>query len=115
MRGKCGAPAPGEPRRKRADLGASLATRHGPVWHHTLVRGSAEAQRPHLLSRLQACLPSLWSHNFAPPEAPSLRQPGGHTRGAIYFYAPVLGNSHLNGMSVLLGHSPEFGFRSRIR
>ncbi|KAJ1191205.1 hypothetical protein NDU88_000521 [Pleurodeles waltl] len=81
MRGQCGAPAPGEPRRKRADPGASLATRPGPVWHRTLVHGSAEARRPHLLSRLRACLPSLWSHNFAPPEAPSLRQPGGHTRG----------------------------------
>ncbi|KAJ1082228.1 hypothetical protein NDU88_002396 [Pleurodeles waltl] len=73
MRGQCGAPAPGEPRRKRADPGASLATRPGPVWHRTLVRGSAEARRPHLLSRLRTCLPSLCSHNFAPPEAPSLR------------------------------------------
>ncbi|KAJ1119686.1 hypothetical protein NDU88_007871 [Pleurodeles waltl] len=80
MRGQCGAPAPGEPRRKRADPGASLVTRPGPVWHRTLVCGSTEARRPHLLSRLRACLPSLWSHNFAPPEAPSLRQPGGHTR-----------------------------------
>ncbi|KAJ1090378.1 hypothetical protein NDU88_003511 [Pleurodeles waltl] len=81
MRGQCGAPAPGELRRKRDDPGASLSARPGPVWHHTLVRGSTEARRPHLLSRLRTCLLSLWSHNPAPPEAPSLRQPGGHTRG----------------------------------
>ncbi|KAJ1151836.1 hypothetical protein NDU88_004615 [Pleurodeles waltl] len=81
MRRHCGALAPVETRRKRTDPGASLATHPGPVWHRTLVRGSAEARRPHLLSRLRACLPSLWSHNFAPPKAPSLRQPGGHTRG----------------------------------
>ncbi|KAJ1201178.1 hypothetical protein NDU88_004992 [Pleurodeles waltl] len=81
MRGQCGAPAPGEPRRKRAEPGASLATRPGPVWHRTLVRGSAEARRPHSLSRLRTRLPSLGSHNLAPPEVPSLHQPGGHTRG----------------------------------
>ncbi|KAJ1105713.1 hypothetical protein NDU88_003118 [Pleurodeles waltl] len=81
MRGQCGTPAPGEPRRKRADPGISLVTRPRLVWHRTLVRGSAEARRPHLLSRLRVRLPSLGSHNFAPPEAPSLCQPGGHTRG----------------------------------
>ncbi|KAJ1180423.1 hypothetical protein NDU88_005644 [Pleurodeles waltl] len=77
MRGQCG--APGEQRRKRAEPGASLATRPGPVRHRTLVRGSAEARRPHSLLRL----PSLGSHNFGPPEVPSLHQPGGHTRGQV--------------------------------
>ncbi|KAJ1170794.1 hypothetical protein NDU88_002666 [Pleurodeles waltl] len=67
--------------RKRADPGASLAPRPGPVWHRNLVRGSTEAWRPHLLLRLRTRLSSLGSHNFSPPEAPSLRQPGGHTRG----------------------------------
>ncbi|KAJ1164702.1 hypothetical protein NDU88_005136 [Pleurodeles waltl] len=81
MRGQCGAPAPGEPRRKRAEPGASLATRPGLVWNRTLVRGSAEARRPHSLSRLRTRLPSLGSHNFAPPKVPPLHQPGGHTRG----------------------------------
>ncbi|KAJ1096976.1 hypothetical protein NDU88_002106 [Pleurodeles waltl] len=81
MRGQCGAPAPGEARRKRADPGASLVTAPGPVWHRILVPGSAEARRPHLLSCLRTRLLSLGSHNFAPPEATSLRQPGGHTRG----------------------------------
>ncbi|KAJ1099889.1 hypothetical protein NDU88_004983 [Pleurodeles waltl] len=59
MRGQCGTPAPGEPRRKRAEPGASLATRPGPVWQRTLVRGSVEARRPHSLSCLRARLPSL--------------------------------------------------------
>ncbi|KAJ1192176.1 hypothetical protein NDU88_001488 [Pleurodeles waltl] len=47
----------------------------------TLVRGSAEARRPHSLLRLRTRLPSLGSRNFAPPEDPSLHQPGGHTGG----------------------------------
>ncbi|KAJ1186868.1 hypothetical protein NDU88_003648 [Pleurodeles waltl] len=83
MRGQCGAPAPGEPGRKRAEPGASLATCPGPVWHRTLVRGSAEAWRPHSLLHLRTRLPSLGSHNFTPPEVPSLHQPGGHTRGQV--------------------------------
>ncbi|KAJ1200062.1 hypothetical protein NDU88_003890 [Pleurodeles waltl] len=83
MRGQCGAPAPGEPRRKRGEHGASLATRPWPAWHRTLVRGSTEARRPHSLSRLLTRLPSLGSDNFAPPEVPSLHQPGGHTRGQV--------------------------------
>ncbi|KAJ1214295.1 hypothetical protein NDU88_001918 [Pleurodeles waltl] len=47
----------------------------------TLVRGSAEVRRTHSLLRLRTRLPSLGSRN-APPEAPSLHQPGGHT-GAV--------------------------------
>ncbi|KAJ1090146.1 hypothetical protein NDU88_003282 [Pleurodeles waltl] len=64
-----------------ADPVASLATRPVPVRRRALVRGSAEARRPHSLLHLRTRLPSLGSSNFAPPEAPSLHQPGGHTGG----------------------------------